>query len=463
MIQLVDILAAGVTDSAGEVVANGSVAFYGVGTSTLVTVYQDNESSTPHSNPADLDAAGRLIAWADQGLKLVISDEDGAVVRTIDGVGLSDSDISAANTNTISGDGLVEVDGDLNVNVDDETIEIEDNQLRVKDNGISADKFSDAGMSGRPGHTWNIGLINATTNAADDSIKLTSMTGATLSATNQAHLLIQSTTVGSLLSFDLTSDVSIDLTGAHFAYGGTGNQTDVKLRWIVINDSGTLKHAITVQENLRFIANTNSSTTATSVTTRAKVLTKTSLSAGTWPCAEIGWFYANFNDTGDVWTVQSGVGDLNIGHPIQSSITNWEAYTPTGSWTANTPVYTGFWRLVGDTLECKIRITAAGSVDASNLTLDIPPRFVIDTAKLTGSTSLLEVVGDGQVVDVSGDSHPCQVNYHDTNSVIVSVWNAASTYARYTTVTNLIPMTWASGDFALVRIAVPVVGYSVVS
>lgn len=95
MVQLIDVLAAGVTDSSGAVVASGTVTVYTAGTTTLQTVYQEYELENPHSNPLTLDAAGRAVAYADGRVKLVISNSSGSVVRTIDDVGIEDADVLA--------------------------------------------------------------------------------------------------------------------------------------------------------------------------------------------------------------------------------------------------------------------------------------------------------------------------------------------------------------------------------
>lgn len=124
MRQLIDVLATGVTSSSGTVVASGTVTFYEAGTTTLATVYQDFEGSSPHSNPATLDAAGRLIAWADDRVKLLIADSAGATVREIDDVGISDEQVAAAGALIQAGDGLLSSGTEFSVAVDDSTVTI---------------------------------------------------------------------------------------------------------------------------------------------------------------------------------------------------------------------------------------------------------------------------------------------------------------------------------------------------
>lgn len=137
MIQLIQILAQGVTDDSGLPISGGSVLFYRAGTTTLQSVYEDYAESEPHSNPATLDDGGRLIAYSDQKLKLVISDSDGVHVRTMDYVGFDSTDIATAVSELVPGDGLIAAsDNTWSVRVDDSTIEIDSDTLQVKDGGI---------------------------------------------------------------------------------------------------------------------------------------------------------------------------------------------------------------------------------------------------------------------------------------------------------------------------------------
>lgn len=158
MKSLIHILQSGLKDSSGNALASGTVTFYEAGTTTLATVYQDYDLERPHSNPATLDSYGKLKAYADGRIKLVSATSAGAVVETIDNVGTSDSDLSAAVTDLSAGTGLlvndedalaVDVDGttisfneedQLEVQVselvDDETIQSQDNVISVKNSGI---------------------------------------------------------------------------------------------------------------------------------------------------------------------------------------------------------------------------------------------------------------------------------------------------------------------------------------
>ena len=168
MIRLVEILATGVTDDSGVVLASGQVYTYQAGTTTLTTTWQDFEQEDPHSNPITLDTAGRAIVYAEDRIKLVIKTSAGATVRTIDNVGTADADISGALASNLAGNGLIEAaDGTIALNVDgttttitsdqvkvvsagivdDSTVEASGNLIRIKDSGVTTDKISNGSVT----------------------------------------------------------------------------------------------------------------------------------------------------------------------------------------------------------------------------------------------------------------------------------------------------------------------------
>jgi len=101
MIRLIEILACGVTDDAGAALANGTVTSYLAGTTTLETLYEDFELETPLANPITLSASGRQIAFANERVKLVFHNAAGNLVRTINNVGTSDSDVPTSTEQAI--------------------------------------------------------------------------------------------------------------------------------------------------------------------------------------------------------------------------------------------------------------------------------------------------------------------------------------------------------------------------
>jgi len=175
--------------------------------------------------------------------------------------------------------------------------------------------------------SYNIGLAAATTTTANDSIKITGSTAA-LSATNPGYVVIADVTSGLLKTFEVTSDVTIDLTGAHWGIGTTGDITDAILRVLALNNNGSLVWGIAYQGGRQIILDTLDSATGTDINLPEEVLVNSVLSADA-QALETGWFKANFDDTGgaseDIWAVQSADGDLNLG----SADGQWQPFNTT--------------------------------------------------------------------------------------------------------------------------------------
>lgn len=179
----------------------------------------------------------------------------------------------------------------------------------------------------RIGGFLNLGLSNATTTVTDDSINIGGASAA-LSATSPLYIhLPHATSPGRGTVLSATADVKIKLTGAHWGFGTFGDQSDLVMRVLAINDgSGTIKFGVTPTSGITTIASTSTSATATDINLGTEVLVNAALAVGTWPCVEIGWFLADFDDTGgsseDLYVVQSGIGEIQVGtpSPIRSEI-----------------------------------------------------------------------------------------------------------------------------------------------
>lgn len=146
MITFIDLLAAGVTDSSGNPISSGTVTSYRAGTTTLANLYQDFGQEDEHPNPLTLDAYGRVKAYADGRVKLVIKDSSGATVSEIDHVGIEDSDVVGSGVSDLAGDGLTaDSDGVLSVNVDGSSVSIVNDVVGIPDRGITRDKIVEPG------------------------------------------------------------------------------------------------------------------------------------------------------------------------------------------------------------------------------------------------------------------------------------------------------------------------------
>jgi len=146
--------------------------------------------------------------------------------------------------------------------------------------------------------------------------------------------------------------------------------------------------------------------------------------------------------------------------PIGAVATDWQAFTPTGSWVANT-TYSGFKRRVGDTEEVQVYITLAGAPTATGLTITTPSS--IDYNKLTGGQVFdAAYLGTGYTIDSAAVAYQAAyVEPTDTANVLRVTYEIASTTNTTTApISNTAPFTYGSGDTVVLRFSYPVAGWS---
>jgi len=141
--------------------------------------------------------------------------------------------------------------------------------------------------------------------------------GENLSSTNVGLASFNSTAnIGRVITREITSNLSVTLTGAHWGLDTFGDKTDYVL-WIYLIDNGTdAVLGVGAQAGRATVTTADDETAASNCTTVSKVLVSSALS-GTYNCIIIGWVNADFDDTGNAggenfWTVQSAVGDVNF-------------------------------------------------------------------------------------------------------------------------------------------------------
>ena len=212
-------------------------------------------------------------------------------------------------------------------------VNIQEIQTYFEGGDVKADRLeaSENLYSGALNVGWvnNISLKAAQTSAANDSIKITSGDGSALSPTNPGWVSVHASDF-TIVTYKITADITIDLTGCHWSWAGLGNVTNAILRVYAINDNdATLRWGVALQGGRQVIPSTDTSATTTSINDSEKMLVNSALTVGTWAIAEIGWFKVDFNDTGDVWTVQTGNGEICLGKAD-------------GMWQYYPAAYTGF-------------------------------------------------------------------------------------------------------------------------
>lgn len=137
-------------------------------------------------------------------------------------------------------------------------------------------------------------------------------------------------------------------------------------------------------------------------------------------------------------------------------ITDWQTYTPTGTFTTNT-TYSGVWRRVGDSLEGQVRLTFAGAPNAVTLTgISIPSGLVIDTT----TKAINSVCGIGSIFDNGVNRYSTDVYISSTTTVNPQIKNTAGTFATIASISNTSPFTIGSTDTIEVSFFVPIVGWS---
>jgi hypothetical protein len=142
------------------------------------------------------------------------------------------------------------------------------------------------------------------------------------------------------------------------------------------------------------------------------------------------------------------------------AMSDWVAYTPTGTWSTNT-TYEGKWRRVGDSAEYMVRVSTTGAPTSSELRINLASGQTIDTTKLpdTGTVSAF-IAGTGNIEDSSAFQNWSVIaEYFNTTSVRMRT-TAATADTKITSVTQAVPMTWAASDSLAVSFKLPISGWS---
>lgn len=144
---------------------------------------------------------------------------------------------------------------------------------------------------------------------------------------------------------------------------------------------------------------------------------------------------------------------------VDSRLTNWVSFTPTGAWNTNT-TYTGKYRLVGDTMEVQFKIALAGAPNATAPTVNLPAGYTVDTAKILQTTadSTLLPLGQLQIEDAGTARLLGVILYSSTSAVALRYLDDGATGVTMNGMNATSPVTFASGDYLLGYFSVPVRG-----
>ena len=156
---------------------------------------------------------------------------------------------------------------------------------------------------------YNFSLVRSAAN----TIKITSRGGTALSTSNPLIVVIDDPiNPGQLSEFVVTSDVSINFDSAVWGFDTYGNLTGVVLRVFAINDNGTLRWGVGLL-NRGVVTTTDTTATAASVNLPEMILCNSAVSSSTNYCMEAGYFFADFTDASNTWSIETGAGKVVSG------------------------------------------------------------------------------------------------------------------------------------------------------
>jgi hypothetical protein len=182
--------------------------------------------------------------------------------------------------------------------------------------------------------------------------------------------------------------------------------------------------------------------------------------------------YINHEEAGDyrvIWHVQTTnasaynvfVDNVSVGpqDEVQASPqSDWESFTPTGSWSTNT-TYAGFKKRIGDMMYASVKVTTSGAPDAATLVINIPDGLTINTAKIFNDVNN-DTLGLANVEDSGTGVYSGAVSYVSSTTVGPGAFNDGGTFEDSTPITNTFPMTFANNDVVWFEFKVPIAEWS---
>ena len=255
-------------------------------------------------------------------------------------------------------------------------------------------------------------------------------------------------TVTSSLSITVPSGASLGQTSAVNQYV-----------WVyALDNAGTVELAVSgvklfddysVQSSTTIGAGSTSATTLYSTTGRSNV-----------PIRLIGRLLSN-QTTAGTWA--TGMSEVSLAWGKQPpTIWDWTSFTPTGSWNTNT-TYTGYYRRVGDSVECHVQLALTGAPNAATLSVNLPSGLSIDSNKVTSNADTnIQPFGYASVLDGGVQLYDASVFSNNSTSVKPRFMNRDTSPAVISAnITNVSPIGFGNTDAVVLHFSVPVTGWSV--
>lgn len=138
-------------------------------------------------------------------------------------------------------------------------------------------------------------------------------------------------------------------------------------------------------------------------------------------------------------------------------ITDWAAFTPTGSWVTNT-TYAGRYRRVGDSAEIQTFILTSGAPSGTLTALNLPTGLVIDTSKLSNGSGALNALGTITLTSGSGAKFWSGAVWYNTTTSVTPKSNIST--GDLGAITATVPGTFGAADGINITYKVPIVGWA---
>lgn len=147
--------------------------------------------------------------------------------------------------------------------------------------------------------------------------------------------------------------------------------------------------------------------------------------------------------------VQVGPQSIAYGAPV----TDWQSYTPTGSWVSNT-TYTGRWRRVGDTMQIQALVSLSGA-PSGTFSVNLPSGYTMDTNKITSTVVGAGSFGQAHANDTGVNNYVGDVVYASTTSV--NVVGSSGSAALWS---STVPFSFNNADSVQLEFSLPISGWS---
>ena len=151
-----------------------------------------------------------------------------------------------------------------------------------------------------------------------------------------------------------------------------------------------------------------------------------------------------------------------------AAVSEWQSYTPTGSWTANT-TYTGRYRRVGSQAQILINVALSGAPTAATFSMTMAQ--ILNGLNLTFNSSALPfTVTSTYPKAIIGTWHGTDNTSDYAGDVYISIINAATPTAYLgmqitsssttTAISNTVPITWGTNQNIAIELTLPISEWS---